>query len=512
MGYLTAHTTIRLQKQGVMPFPRGTYSATVTDYCWNDDRRDIVMYNGIYYAVKKPGTVPKGSTPSASSSYWTVTSQLEIIITSMMLAGAIRTDALNVNDNLLINPDGSVQSKSGYALLELTKSFLRIFENVNFGEKVRLSVDEDTGLPELFFSGKRKASYRSDGVSFELSGNKGNLVLDPEQIGAGTIYVREDGSLALKSDVYKRITITIAASPSAGGTVQPSGTITMLYGTTYPVKATPASGYKFDRWSDGGSQSHDIAITKDMVLTAYFVKEGGGTVVNYTVSLSASPTGSGTVSGGGTYGENTVRTVSATPMSGYRFVRWSDGGAQSHSVTWDSTKSLVAYFEAYTVSGEELFVGTDLANSTYIEKLNMGTLGTALCSVSGGKITITLVTGVTGRDWATEPFWVIFNRNYLSGKLLKGHKYRLTINLYSNKEENLLIACIASISSEGSVDSISDDIIYGGSFGTTSKAITLDFTANRNSSTGEALTFAVLPGTTSGVFYTYVTKVSLKEI
>lgn len=512
MGHLTAHTTIRLQRQGVMPFPRGNYNATVTDYCWNDDRRDIVVYNGVYYAVKNPGTVPKGNTPSASSSYWTVTSQFEIIITSMMLAGAIRTDALNVNDNLLINPDGSIHSRSGYALLELTKSFLRMFENVNFEEKVRLCVDEDSGRPELFLIGKRNASYRSDGVSFGMPGGRGYLVLDPVQIGAGTIYVREDGSLALKRDIYRRIMITISASPSAGGTVQPSGTIEMLYGTSCEVVANPASGYKFDHWSDGGSRRHYVAITEDMVLTGYFVKETGGGTVNYTVTLSTSPTGSGTVSGGGTYGENTVRTVSATPANGYRFVRWSDGGAQSHHVTWDSTKSLVAYFEAYTVSGEELFVGTDLANSTYLEKQNMGTAGTAICTVNSGKMSIMFITGTTGRDWASEPYWVIFNRNQLAGKLRKGHKYRLSISLYSNKENNLLIACVATLSSEGEVNAISDESIYGEGFGTATKTITLDFTANRESLSTDALILAALPGSTSGTFYTYVTKVSLKEI
>lgn len=68
----------------------------------------------------------------------------------------------------------------------------------------------------------------------------------------------------------------------------------------------------------------------------------------YILTLSASPSEGGEVSGGGEFDYGTVRTISASPSSGYEFVSWSDGGEQTHTVTIDSNKTLVATFEENT--------------------------------------------------------------------------------------------------------------------------------------------------------------------
>ena len=36
------------------------------------------------------------------------------------------------------------------------------------------------------------------------------------------------------------------------------------------MTAAPATGYRFASWSDGGAQSHTVAVTSDMSLTATF--------------------------------------------------------------------------------------------------------------------------------------------------------------------------------------------------------------------------------------------------
>lgn len=51
-----------------------------------------------------------------------------------------------------------------------------------------------------------------------------------------------------------------------------------------------------------------------------------------TLTLTASPTAGGTVSGGGTYKQYTKVTVNAVANSGYSFSKWSDNGAASHVV------------------------------------------------------------------------------------------------------------------------------------------------------------------------------------
>ena len=66
----------------------------------------------------------------------------------------------------------------------------------------------------------------------------------------------------------------------------------------------------------------------------------------YTVSVSSANSSMGTVSGGGQYEEGATATITATPKSGYKFTRWSDGStANPYSFTVTGNVSLTAYFE-----------------------------------------------------------------------------------------------------------------------------------------------------------------------
>ena len=69
----------------------------------------------------------------------------------------------------------------------------------------------------------------------------------------------------------------------------------------------------------------------------------------YTVTVAANDNtmGSVNINGNGTtatVNAGTTVTVSATPNAGYHFVSWSDGGAQTHTVTVNSNMSLTATF------------------------------------------------------------------------------------------------------------------------------------------------------------------------
>ena len=77
--------------------------------------------------------------------------------------------------------------------------------------------------------------------------------------------------------------------------------------------------------------------------------------VQYTLSTSVSPSGSGTVTpASGTYDDGTEVELTATPASGYRFDNWSGdatGTASSVSLTMDAEKSVTAHFKAqYTLT------------------------------------------------------------------------------------------------------------------------------------------------------------------
>ena len=49
-------------------------------------------------------------------------------------------------------------------------------------------------------------------------------------------------------------------------------------------------------------------------------------LVNYTITVIASPSVAGTVSGGGSFAEGSSQTVTASANSGYTFTNWTENG------------------------------------------------------------------------------------------------------------------------------------------------------------------------------------------
>lgn len=96
----------------------------------------------------------------------------------------------------------------------------------------------------------------------------------------------------------------------------------------------------------------------------------------YTISLSSNNTNYGTVSGGGTWDVSTTafsKTITATPKSGYKFVKWSDGNTSaSRSITinennitqTNTTLSLQAIFESDGIN--KIYVGNKQPTAIYV--------------------------------------------------------------------------------------------------------------------------------------------------
>ncbi|MCQ2293514.1 MAG: hypothetical protein MJZ54_05725 [Bacteroidaceae bacterium] len=148
-------------------------------------------------------------------------------------------------------------------------------------------------------------------------------------------------------------TVTVSSNNTTMGTVSGGGTYEE--GKTVTVTATPKSGYRFVKWSDGTTANpYTFKATKDVTLTATFEKIPPTT---YTITVKSSNTTMGTVSGGGTYEEGKTVTLTATPKSGYRFVKWSDGST-ANPYTFKATKNvtLTASFEAITYDYTVKFV------------------------------------------------------------------------------------------------------------------------------------------------------------
>lgn len=153
-------------------------------------------------------------------------------------------------------------------------------------------------------------------------------------------------------------TITATANPLSGGTVSGSGTYDP--GATCTLTATANTGYNFVNWTKNGTvvslnNTFSFNVTEDAVYVANFEEQ----IVNYTITATANPAEGGIVSGGGTYTEGTVCTLTALPNTGYNFVNWTKNGnvvslINSFSFNVTENAEYVANFElpSFTVSVE----------------------------------------------------------------------------------------------------------------------------------------------------------------
>ena len=130
-------------------------------------------------------------------------------------------------------------------------------------------------------------------------------------------------------NIYK---VTLTAE---NGTVSGSGEYN--HGTEVTLSAMPNTGYHFVKWSDGVTDAiRTITVTDNVTLTAEFA------INVYKVTLMAE---NGTVSGSGEYNHGTEVTLTATPNTGYHFVKWSDGVTDAtRTITVTDNVTLTAEF------------------------------------------------------------------------------------------------------------------------------------------------------------------------
>ena len=151
-------------------------------------------------------------------------------------------------------------------------------------------------------------------------------------------------------------TITVSANPSNGGTVTGGGSYNQ--GQSCTVSATANNGFTFTNWTENGSvvstqANYTFTVTGNRNLVANFQ----GQQQSYTITVSANPTNGGTVTGGGVYQQGQQCTVSATPATGFTFLRWTENGTQvstnaNYTFTVTGNRNLVAQFQQqnYTIS------------------------------------------------------------------------------------------------------------------------------------------------------------------
>ncbi|HNS77602.1 MAG TPA: fibronectin type III domain-containing protein [Syntrophorhabdus sp.] len=247
---------------------------------------------------------------------------------------------------------------------------------------------------------------RNASRSFTITPSTGysidRVIVDGSSVGAVSTYTFSNVtanhtiSASFKADTT---TYTITASAGTGGTISPTGTVTVSRNASRSFTITPSTGYSIDRVIVDGSSVGAVStytfsnVTANHTISASFKAD----TTKYTLTINRSGSGTGTVSNnhsGSTFAKGTVVTLTATPDAGSSFVGWSggcSGTTPTCTVTMSANVIVTATFNL--VSG--------------------GRPDITITSPSGGE---TLSAGSTWTIvWEATPDIVKFDLSYLNG-------------------------------------------------------------------------------------------------
>jgi len=147
-------------------------------------------------------------------------------------------------------------------------------------------------------------------------------------------------------------TITAMSSTPSRGTVTGGGTYTA--GTVVTLTAIANEGYEFSMWSDENTDNpRTITVTENATYIAIF--DPASSVQTYTITAISSAPNRGTVTGGGTYPEGTVVTLTAIANEGYEFSMWSDENTDNpRQITVSGDATYMAIFDPATEIEERI--------------------------------------------------------------------------------------------------------------------------------------------------------------
>jgi uncharacterized repeat protein (TIGR02543 family) len=153
--------------------------------------------------------------------------------------------------------------------------------------------------------------------------------------------------------------LVVVPSPLGGGTAtDQTGAGVYMPGDAVTISATPATGYTFENWSaPAGTLANASSVPTTFTMPAEDVNVTANfKLIDYTVSLSVSPTDSGTVTGDGTYHYGDPVALTASPNSDYVFVNWTDDNDSDAVISTDNpfTFTMPPVDVNYTANFEEV--------------------------------------------------------------------------------------------------------------------------------------------------------------
>ncbi len=175
---------------------------------------------------------------------------------------------------------------------------------------------------------------------------------------ATTCTVTMNSNLSVAA-AFNAQTYTIAASAGTGGSISPSGSVNVNAGANQTFTISPASGYAISSVSVDGTSMGKMSSYAFSNITASHTINASFTTLTYTLSISKSGTGNGTVTNsptGTSFPAGTSVNLTAAPDANSTFGGWSGGctgTGTSSSVIMNSNMNVTATFNAkssYTIT------------------------------------------------------------------------------------------------------------------------------------------------------------------
>lgn len=151
--------------------------------------------------------------------------------------------------------------------------------------------------------------------------------------------------------------LNVIAPDPLMGSVTEAGLQELAEGTQVTIQAQATQNYAFQRWSDGSTLNpRTITMVRDYTIYPIFVFDQ-----HFTLRGTVSPSGAGTVNGGGSYRPGQTVELQAQPNSGWRFDHWQDDVDNTNperSVTVQADVNLTAVFTRIQ-SSYECYLGVN---------------------------------------------------------------------------------------------------------------------------------------------------------
>lgn len=255
-----------------------------------------------------------------------------------------------------------------------------------------------------------------------------------------TFTVNGNRNLVANFTQQNTYTINAGVTPTGAGTVTGDGTYQQ--GQSCTLRATPATGFTFQKWTKNGTQvstnaTYTFTVTESATFVAHFQ------LMTYTISASASPSSGGSVTGGGNYNYGENCTLRATTASGYTFVNWTKNGTQvstnpTYTFSVTASASYVAHFDQQSYN-------INLSASPS----NGGTVSGGGIHYYGQSCTVHAVAnnGYTFTNWTENGSQVSTNANYTF--TVTGN--RTLVAHFTANPQNYIISVSANPSNGGSV-------------------------------------------------------------